>query len=817
MQPRNAREALGVTGWCARGNRAILAAMLCLRHLLAVVLAGAMAFGCDESSPTPADAPPADAAPDAPAAPCSPADDPDGDGISNRFEGAGDTDHDDTPDARDPDSDDDGIPDAFEASAGRPRGCLTPPIDSDMDGTPDFQDVDSNGDTIPDADEAAPSPAQRPASTPARDCLQGAVGVRASAVTAWTCHPFDTDGDGAPDYADPDVDDDHIQNPLEIMPGTARAAADTDGDGLADFRDIDSDDDTIADLHEGALDRDGDGLANFRDRDSDGDSPERSTANSDALEAGDADPRTPPVECALELDARTLDLASRRPDGVPDYLDTDSDNDGLSDAEEVLAETNRCDPDSDDDGQLDSVEVAWCRASMRAHCATDRAVRVPDTEPWIALPYNGAPALRELEFTATHRAADVFLLVDTSARGDGALAALQGAVTATRAGAIDAVRDASPDAQVGLGHFEDFVASSPMGAPYGAMNDRPFWPLCPGAPGTTGCRPGWGITLQPTSRAGDVQAAAQALTPGDGGDGPNAQVEALYQTLTGEGLFTGDASIACADSPGRPPCWVAPYRCPDGTRGAACFRRGALPVVVLVTGADFHEGAPMAPGLTPWSPYAGIAPRPHGFADLADALGASGARVVSLNTHPTARCEGPPMSRVPGDPCFDLHAVARAAGAVDRGGRELVYDLARPPTASGVVDALTAALRALTRDVPFDVTLSPRADASTPAEVDATRFVRARTPSCQAGSSPCWTPPPGLPAAAAVGRTDAMTFVRVVPGTRVRFTVTLRNEAVYEGDDEMTVFKLYLDALGDRALLDTREVNVVVPAAQRGL
>jgi hypothetical protein len=47
--------------------------------------------------------------------------------------------------------------------------------------------------------------------------------------------------------------------------------------------------------------------------------------------------------------------------------------------------------------------------------------------------------------------------------------------------------------------------------------------------------------------------------------------------------------------------------------------------------------------------------------------------------------------------------------------------------------------------------------------------------------------------------------------------VTLRNESVYEGADGLSVFKLYFDAMGDGSRLDTREVNVVVPASQNGL
>nr|MBP5984567.1 gliding motility-associated C-terminal domain-containing protein [Fluviicola sp.] len=64
-----------------------------------------------------------------------------------------DTDGDGTPDFQDLDSDGDGIPDTVEAGVDP-----TNPVDTDGDGTPDFQDVDSDGDGIPDTVEAGVDP-----------------------------------------------------------------------------------------------------------------------------------------------------------------------------------------------------------------------------------------------------------------------------------------------------------------------------------------------------------------------------------------------------------------------------------------------------------------------------------------------------------------------------------------------------------------------------------------------------------------------------------------------------------------------------------
>ncbi len=245
------------------------------------------------------DAAPADTGPVDTGVPVVP--DADGDGISDADEGNGtvDTDGDGTPDSQDADSDGDGIPDSVEAGDLDPA---TPPRDTDGDGTPDFRDTDSDGDGIPDA-------------------VEGVV---------------DPDNDGLPAYRDVDSDGDGL---LDAFEGTA----DPDGDTIPNFLDIDSDGDTIRDDAEGTADPDGDMIASWLDPDSDGD------GVPDAVEAGDANPATPPVDTDF--------------DQIPDYLDLDSDNDTISDQHEGTADSDgdsfpdRIDIDSDDDSLLDNLEA----------------------------------------------------------------------------------------------------------------------------------------------------------------------------------------------------------------------------------------------------------------------------------------------------------------------------------------------------------------------------------------------------------------------------------------------------------------------------
>ena len=244
--------------------------------------------------------------------------DADTNGIDDNTAGTAgpDSDLDGVPNAFDVDSDNDSIPDAIEGN-----------IDTDGDGVADYLDTNSDNDGISDSIEA------------------GANGAL----------PLDTDNDGAADYLDSDSDNDNI-------PDNAELAGDSDSDGVADFRDSDSDDDGLPDSIETAVDSDGDGISDYLDLDSDDDSlPDAVEGSVDTDNDGtpdnlDTDSDDDGIVDAVEGNVDT-DL-----DGIANNLDTDSDNDGILDAVENVIDTdvdgtpNYLDTDSDDDGLPDSLE-----------------------------------------------------------------------------------------------------------------------------------------------------------------------------------------------------------------------------------------------------------------------------------------------------------------------------------------------------------------------------------------------------------------------------------------------------------------------------
>jgi hypothetical protein len=151
---------------------------------------------------------------------------------------------------------------------------------------------------------------------------------------------------------DPDSDDDGLIDGREPLPG-----ADTDGDGTINVLDVDADDDGILDGTEAGVavaslgtnlaarrfvpDADLTTTTNPIDRDTDAgsvrDGAEDANHNG-RVDRDESDPNNPT-------------------DDLPTPLD--SDNDGLTDREEMALATNHLDADSDDDGIIDGAELNY--------------------------------------------------------------------------------------------------------------------------------------------------------------------------------------------------------------------------------------------------------------------------------------------------------------------------------------------------------------------------------------------------------------------------------------------------------------------------
>jgi len=251
--------------------------------------------------------------------------DTDNDGIINQF---------------DLDSDDDGCYDSFEASV---IGATVTGTSTDSLAIPASQTTGIGANGFADALETA------------EDGVYTGTYTYRNAVDSLIDACLDTDMDNVPDIVDLDDDNDGV---LDADETPSDPLADVDMDGVPAYLDDDDTDNMIGNVNnmvESSFDTDGDNIPNHFDRDSDND------GIYDAVEAGHDEAHTNGVLTggvnAINGIPNTVDDGSdgvnytladseATPDGVYDFLETDSDGDMCSDALEAGF------TDSDDNGLL---------------------------------------------------------------------------------------------------------------------------------------------------------------------------------------------------------------------------------------------------------------------------------------------------------------------------------------------------------------------------------------------------------------------------------------------------------------------------------
>ena len=427
-------------------------------------------------------------------------------------------------------------------------------VDSDGDGIPDYLDPDSDNDSIPDLLESQtavngcmnPQDSDGDGKPDFRDTdsdnngLPDLLEVYPDGLpySAAKGPPADTDGDKIPDYADTDNDDDSLLDTAELVMGKS---VDTDKDGLPDQDDPDSDNDTIQDGKDGTGDFDKDGIPNFRDTDSDGD------GIPDKCEAGPNH----------QLSQQPVDTDK---DGKSDFLDLDSDADGLLDKDEDKngnclvddGETDRIKSDTDGDGVGDLIEVALGSDPLDP-------ISTPASlgKFYFILPYN-QPAVPDAAVLAVNTAlqrADVEFVIDTTGTMSGELSSLKTSV----ASISQKLGGVIPDLQVGIAGHDDY----PVGG-FGFAPDLPFYIPTGG---------------KITNVAADTTTALAALSIHNGMDDPESQITAMWASLVNDWYTWPTGPLVAPDN-----------SIPADRFGRMGFRKNALPVVVGISDAPFHDG-----------------------------------------------------------------------------------------------------------------------------------------------------------------------------------------------------------------------------------
>jgi hypothetical protein len=384
---------------------------------------------------------------------------------------------------------------------------------------------------------------------------------------------------------------------------------------------------------------------------------------------------------------------------------------------------------------------------------------------FFTVPYEMAPdpASDVLKFATNIQKVDVALVVDTTGSMGGEIAAVQSSLQAT---IIPGLSAAIPSVGIAVVDHKDSSCDTPV------MTIRSK------------------VTTDYTA----AENAVKAMSAGGGCDEPEAQMAAMNYTLTGSvpGLIP-----AMPDSIPPAPSY-----------GGVAFRPGAVPVLVLVTDATWHDpsgSATMTNTIAAFKAHnakfvgllVGSAPLPQGQT-LSDATGSNLPAAALGGTCPTTTAAG--------------------------GNCRLIYPVGYD--GSGISTSVVKAIQAIsvgsTYDITYKLANDPTNKASDGSAVDATQFItqlRAMGEGSVAdGCDPSkykYTTKKTNPANA---KDD--TFVAVTVGTPVCFEVIPKTNTTVKAAASAQFFNAFINMVGepgDVDLGDQRTVVFLVPPAGPGV
>jgi hypothetical protein len=415
--------------------------------------------------------------------------------------------------------------------------------------------------------------------------------------------------------------------------------------------------------------------------------------------------------------------------------------------------------DSDGDGVTDLGEVEGTMTDPN-----DPESTIAPGDFFVVLPFEENPEVRTLRFGTEIQLADVYFLIDTTVSMRDAIDNVRSSLSTI---ALE-IQDAIPDVQMGVGRFEDFPLLPPLEPECFILSCPPY--------GGEGAVP-FEHVQDLTASLPMVQSALDGLEVLEtGGDCAESAVEALYQTATGEGgSWEGDEGDMVS---------VDPRVCSGGRAGYPCFRRGAQPVVVLVSDAEWHEDHEDD------HDYEDVSPSPHTFPQASMELQNIGARVISVITD-TPDCGGAGGQEA-------AREMARQTGTVSGRGTPLVFETDNGEVSTTIIDAIES----LATGTPQDVGTRQENVSGNPDDFDATQFITRVTP--REGFLD------GMAGQGYQSKNDS-TFVGVIPGTEVEFEVEFEN-TTRMGADEAEIFRAKIVVVGNGVTdLDERNVFIVVP------
>jgi len=434
-------------------------------------------------------------------------------------------------------------------------------------------------------------------------------------------------------------------------------------------------------------------------------------------------------------------------DGYANQRDRDADNDGLTDREEAMrTHTDPCVADTDGDGVGDLTE------SAAGSSPTDPMSRPPAGSLYVTLPYMDpmGPQTRSFDFSTRIRSADIMFLVDTTGSMSGTITAVRNTLSTTIVPGIVRAIGPGADMRYGMSEHRDFANGG----------------------GDFALRVLQRLDANPMLS----QNATTRLAASGGGDEPEAQVAAMHSLLSGYGIpeYGGTATrmSTAADCGG------------DATSfGWGCFRPGRVPIIVLFSDADWHNGTAM-----PTGQFYSRAPRAATWTQLVAEFRRREAYFIGIDVS-AARTYN------------NAIALARDSRTLDGAGMPIAFRGSPSSVAANVISAVTTLAQGTRQDV-------TRRGVGDPME---TRLAAGRRTD---EFMQRIVPLRGTPAApTGFDRFDATTFYNVSPSTVVTFEVTFFNDFHRNTSGTAQLFRATIEVLGRAStVLDTIQVFVIVPA-----
>ena len=431
--------------------------------------------------------------------------------------------------------------------------------------------------------------------------------------------------------------------------------------------------------------------------------------------------------------------------------------------------------------------VSACGSKTALLAPTEDAAALPavdaGTDPTpvvtVAVPYRAPPGPRRIvvPLGANLAQVDVALVMDTTGSMGASILNLKSNLS-TRL--LPSLKEAIPSVAIALLEHKDYPVD-----PFGSLGDFPAR-----------------VVQTATTDVGLAQKGVGFYLADGGGDEPEGQIPAMWFALTGGALRWDGGEVPT-------------HRSGPGRWGAADFRAGSMPVVVLITDADWHD--------VDHEPYDARIHGPPGHAELAAAFEATHAKFIDVTNGSTRAPEAQAEalsdatgSSVPtaafggrcgGECCTGIGGAPRAPSAP--GGRcrlDFLHD-----DGSGVSDSVVQAIRALLVGSVVDVAALVASDPINAGGVDATAFIQALR-ALEEGDVAERCEPHRAVDTNGDGVLD--TFVEVMLGTRVCFELLARENDVVPALSTAQSFDAWLDfvAMPGAMKLERHVVRFEVPA-----